>query len=29
MVLERMVARKYDRIRKQAVSDIWGVCKMI
>lgn len=29
MVLEQMVARKYDRIRKQAVSDIWGVCKMI
>ena len=29
MVLEQMVARKYDRMRKQTVSDIWGVCKMI
>lgn len=28
MVLEQMVARKYDRMRKQTVSDIRGVCKI-
>lgn len=28
MVLEQAVARKYDRMRKQTVSDIWGVCKI-
>lgn len=28
MVLEQMVARKYDRMRKQTVSDIWGVYKI-
>ena len=28
MVLEQTVARKYDRMRKQTVSDIWGVCKI-
>lgn len=27
MGLERTVARKYDRMRKQTVSDIPGVCE--
>lgn len=28
MVLKQMVAREYDRMRKQTVNDIWGVCKI-
>lgn len=28
MVLDEMVARKYDRMRTRTVSDIQGVCKI-